>query len=209
MLIRQTYYMQKQQEIKALINEIITSLLEITEHYETYFKQPTKEMKETIIKNENYVDKNEKKIEESILEIFSLEQLTVEEIKWLLQMNRIIRDLERCGDYLINIITISDVIDMNEIGPVIKKFFAYEIDMMKWLQAGIQNDDVELLEKVIAHDEHVNQLNRKTYDTVATQLQEQEVSESKLKMVVVSRFLERLGDHLVNAAKAYRKTLNK
>lgn len=206
MLIRQTYHMEKQQEIKELIIEIIDNLLDITEHYEIYFNNPSKDIKETIIKNESYVDKNEKKIEEYILEIFSLEQLTVEEIKWLLAMNRIIRELERCGDYLINIITISDVIDMDEIEPMIKQFFVFEIDMINWLKNGIKNDDVTILENVIKHDKHVNKLNKQTYDDVASQLQEnKDVSESKLKMVVISRFLERLGDHLVNAAKAYVK----
>lgn len=206
MLIRQTYHMEKQQEIKELIIEIIDNLLDITEHYEIYFNNPSRDIKETIIKNESYVDKNEKKIEEYILEIFSLEQLTVEEIKWLLAMNRIIRELERCGDYLINIITISDVIDMDEIEPMIKQFFVFEIDMINWLKNGIKNDDVTILENVIKHDKHVNKLNKQTYDDVASQLQEnKDVSESKLKMVVISRFLERLGDHLVNAAKAYVK----
>lgn len=208
MLVRHTYHNEKQKEIKVLIKDILENLLEITDLYESYFKNPTNETKQQIINNERYVDKNEKKIEQYILEIFSLEQLTVNEIKWLLAMNRIIRELERCGDYLINVITISDVLDTKVLGPYVMEFIKYEKDMLNWLLVGICEDNIELLEDVIAHDEHINKLNKETFTDVASQINtNKEISESELKMVVIGRFLERLGDHLSNSAKAYIKTL--
>lgn len=208
MLIRQTYHTEKRDEIKSLILDIVNHLQSMTEHFEQYFKEPTKEAKEFILKNEKYVNKNEKKIEQYILEVFSLEQLNVHEIKWLLAMNRLIRELERTGDYLINIITLSNVVDTDILRPVIMEFFMYVKDMMQWLSEGIQQNDVNLLTKVVDHDRHINALNKEAYRDVASQLHDQKsVSEAELKSVVISRFLERVGDHLVNAAEEYLQTI--
>lgn len=80
--------------------------------------------------------------------------------------------------------------------------------MIAWLKSGIENDDIDELEKVITNDENVNQLNRETYDQLVTLINEKEtITESKLKTVIISRFLERVGDHLVNAARIYAKAI--
>jgi len=208
MLVRQNYYTEKRKEIKLLILEILNDLTEMTEYYDSYLKNPTEETKKIILKNESYIDKNEKRIDKHILEIFSLEQLNTDEIKWLLTMSRIIRELERVGDQLINIITISNVVDTDILRPLIKDFFEFEKDMIKWLAEGIETNNVLKLEDVISHDQHVNNLNKETYQTIASQLNDmQNVSESKLKMIIISRFLERIGDHLVNSARLYIKTI--
>ncbi|HLR09110.1 MAG TPA: phosphate uptake regulator PhoU [Bacillota bacterium] len=208
MLTRQNYYQEKRSEIKRLVLQILSDLAKMTDHFEHYLKQPTKENKNFILDNENYVDKNEKRIEKHILEIISLEQLDTNEIKWLLSMNRIIRELERVGDQLTNIITISDVIDTDVLRPTIKRFFHYEQDMIRWLTQGIETNDAAKLQDVIAHDEHVNHLNKETYQQLVDRINEkEELTESKLKIVIISRFLERIGDHLVNAARTYREMI--
>src|SRR5690625_1662161 len=153
MLVRQNYYTEKRKEIKLLILEILNDLTEMTEYYDSYLKNPTEETKKIILKNENYIDKNEKRIDKHILEIFSLEQLNTDEIKWLLTMSRIIRELERVGDQLINIITISNVVDTDILRPLIKDFFEFEKDMIKWLAEGIETNNVLKLEDVISRSE--------------------------------------------------------
>lgn len=208
MLTRLNYYEQRRSEIKWLVLEILDDLSGMTEHFDTYLKKPTDENRDFILKKENYVDKNEKRIEKYILEIISLEQLNTNEIKWLFSMNRVIRELERVGDQLTNIITISDVMDTDVLRPMIKRFFEYEKDMIKWLTEGIQTDDHEKLQAVISHDEYVNNLNKETYKRLVVLINEEErLTESKLKMVIISRFLERIGDHLVNVARTYNDVI--
>lgn len=188
--------------------DVIDELMEMTVHFKAYLKEPTKETKQFILKNENYVDKNEKKIESYILEIISLQQLDIHEIKWLLTMNRIIRELERVGDQLTNIITFSNVLDAEFLRPKIKPFFEYQREMMQWLKEGITSDQASKLQNVIEHDQHINILNKETYQQFVEKIHEQEkLTESRLKMVIISRFLERIGDHLVNAAKLYKKVV--
>ncbi|MDY0409418.1 phosphate uptake regulator PhoU [Virgibacillus soli] len=208
MLIRQNYYEEKRSEIKRLVLQIIDDLIETTDYYHEYLKTSSHELKEDILKNERYIDKNEEKIEQYILEIISLEHLDTMEIKWLFAMSRIIRELERVGDQFINIITLCDTTDSKNIRPMIKAFFEYEKDMMRWLRVGIAEHNVVKLEKVIAHDKNVNDLNKETYSHVVDLINEHEkITESNVKMVMISRFLERVGDHLVNVARKYKEVI--
>lgn len=206
MLIRKNYYDEKRGEIKRLVLEVLDDLVGMMDHFDRYLKTPTDENRDFILKNEYYVDKNEKKIEKYILEIISLEQLNKHEIKWLFSMSRIIRELERVGDQLTNIITLSGVVDTKVLRPIIQSFLNYETDMVKWLQEGIQDDNEERLQEVMSHDEFVNNLNKETYQSLVHLInQKEKLDESKLKTVIISRFLERIGDHLVNAARTYKK----
>src|SRR5690625_6765630 len=100
--------------------------MEMTEHFKLYLAKPTKENKKIVLKNESFVDRYEEKLKEDILEIISLQQLEIKEIEWLLMMNRIIRELERVGDQLTNIITFSDAIDISTLQEKTKPFRSEE-----------------------------------------------------------------------------------
>jgi len=206
MLIRENYYTTKREEIKTLTLSIIDHLLNMTNYYTAFLNNPTNKLRDHILKSESNVDQIERKIESYILEIISLQQLNTKEIKWLFAMNRMIRDLERIGDQLTNIITISESHDAKELKPLIREFFTYEQKMMHWLIEGINHDDAKVLSKVIIHDQYVNKLNKDTYQMLVRHIEgEKKMTESKLKMIVISRFLERIGDHLVNCAKTYKE----
>jgi len=124
-------------------------------------------------------------------------------------MSRMIRELERIGDQMTNIITISKLSDVKELQQMIRQFFHYIEDMMSQLKVGIEEENNEVLKTVIEIDKQVNTLNKNTYSEVATLINlEEPMTESKLKMVVISRFLERIGDHLVNAARIYLKVIS-
>lgn len=209
MLIRKNYYDEKRKEIKQRVLNVLKNLSIMTDHYSSYMEIPSDENREFILKTESYIDKNEQRIEENILEAISLQQLNLKEIKWLLGMNRIIRELERVGDQITNIVTISNVHDVRVIKPMIQSFFDYEQVMINWLIEGIENEDITVLKNVMDHDQYVNQLNKGTYKDLVDSINEQEtITESRLKMIIISRFLERIGDHLVNIARTYLDLLN-
>src|SRR5699024_6206647 len=149
MLIRKNYYDHKRDQIQHLVLEIIDHINQMMEQSDEFLPEPTKDNKDMILQTEAYIDDHEKKIETYILEILSLEQLDTSEIKWLFSMSRIIRELERVGDQLTNILTISDVVDTSEIRPKIRDFFNYEQTMTEWLTIGIQDEDTEKLEAVV------------------------------------------------------------
>lgn len=208
MLKRYNYYDGCRVKIKQIIIQTLDDLRTMKDYYLIYLKEPSMENKEHILRMENYVDKNEKEVEKSIQEVISIQQFDKVEIKWLFTMSRMIRELERIGDQMTNIITLSKLSDVKELQKVIQRFFHYVEDMMKKLKKGIEEDNSESLGTAIELDHQINKLNKNTYNEVVTLInQEGTMTESKLKMVVISRFLERIGDHLVNAAKIYLKVI--
>ncbi|GAB2537856.1 PhoU domain-containing protein [Gracilibacillus alcaliphilus] len=208
MLVRRNYHDQRRKQIKEEVLEILANINQMMQMFDNFLLHPTAENKNIILENEDFIDKHEKKTEKYIIEIISLEQLDTTEIKWLFSMGRIIRELERAGDQLANIVTISDMIDTVEFRPLVREFFHYEQEMINWLIIGINDDKEDKLEAVIHHDEHVNELNKETYQHMAKLIKKKaNFTENQLKMVIISRFLERMGDHLVNAARAYKETV--
>lgn len=208
MLVRSNYYNKRSSSIKLLILQTLDDLRTMKDYYITYLKEPSPENKEHILQLETYVDKNEKKVEKTIQEVISVQQLNKNEIKWFFTMSRMIRELERIGDQMTNIITISKLSDVKELRQIIQQFFNYVEDMMNCLKMGIEEDNSTSLETVIELDHQVNTLNKCTYNEIVTLINQKEpMTESKLKMVVISRFLERIGDHLVNAARIYLKVI--
>ena len=208
MLIRKNYYDYKRNKIENLVLEVIDHLNQMMEQSVDFLLEPSKYNKSTIMETEQNINYYEKKTEKNIMEIISLEQLDKSEIKWMFSMGRIIKDLERVGDQLINILTVSDMDDTNELRNTVSDFFKYEQTMIKYLSLGIKNDDQEKLKEVIEHDVYVNNLNKETFQEMVDLIEKESFTESKLKVVIVSRFLERVGDHLVNAAKLYKRSID-
>lgn len=208
MLTRQNYYDKQRAEIKSLVLLVLNDYKKMTKYCTDFLHEPSKENRELINEREEFAINRERQIEKTILDIISLEYLNNTEIKWLFAISRILGDLNRIGDQMSNIITITDVADADELATMIDAFFTYEKQMMEWLVDGIHSEDVSKLQNVITHDEFVNKLNKNTFKSLVQQINEkQAITESKLKMVVISRFLERIGDHLVNVAKIYSSVI--
>src|SRR5699024_9298066 len=100
------------------------------------------------------------------------------------------------------------VTDTDDLRPMIHQFFHYENKMLTWLKNGIWDDDFELLQQVIDHDQYVNRLNKNTYNELVFLINQQKtITESKLKTGIISCILECIVEHLVNASRIYLKVI--
>lgn len=208
MLIRKNYYSKRRYQIKEMVLEILVHLDQMVMKMSNYLSNPEDKTKEEIQTIEEQINSYENKIEKYILEIVSVVQLDTSEIKWIFSMSRIIRELERVGDQVINVLTVCHVLDTLELQESVNKFFEHELKMIQYLSEGIENDDIKKIEATISHDNYVNYLEEKTISNMISVINKGDAfTEGNLKMVMVSRFLERIGDHLANTAKAYQRTL--
>ncbi|HEY4599703.1 MAG TPA: phosphate uptake regulator PhoU [Cerasibacillus sp.] len=204
MLKRQSYHKMMRTQMKVAVLDILNHILKMTSDYLAYLAKPSDDKKALLLDQEKYIDQSEQKINDMILELITLQPLTKDDVKELFGIGRIAGQLERVGDQLINLLTISEGEDVEVLKPVVESFFKYEYDMMEWLLKGIKNEDAELLKKVIRYDEHVNKLNIGTYESLVHSVEEhQEITGSNLKTIIAGRFLERLGDYLVTIAKTF------
>lgn len=209
LLKRQNYFELKSQQMKEIILDVLERLLQMADQYTAHLEKPSDKKKAYILQVEQFVNQSEERVNDHILELLSLQPVAKDKVKELFGISRIAGLLERVGDQLINLLTISDGENAAELMPMIEQFFHYEREMMGWLIQGIEKNDRHLLELVISHDQYVNRLNKGTYQSVVHSVQEQEkITESNLKTIIMSRFLERLGDYLVTIAKIYHDFLD-
>lgn len=209
MLIRNNYYTQRRKRIKDKVLEITVLLKSMISKTGDFLLTSDKQLKLDINNIEDEVNKLEEEIESNILEIISLEQLDTNEIKWLFAISRIIRELERVGDQLINVVSISQVIGEEKIQPKIQNYFKQEKAMIELLYDGIYYEDKHKLNNVRLKDKFVNALDAETMQEMQATIENDiKISESQLKLVMASRFLERIGDHLSNVAKVFSQALN-
>ncbi|GGE26837.1 phosphate transport system regulatory protein PhoU [Pullulanibacillus camelliae] len=206
MLTRRNYYVDQKKQIEQVVLRMIDRLDTLMSQCMSYLSEPSKENQAFMLWTEDKLDAEEKEIENQILNVISVQNLDVIELKWLMTMSRIIRELERCGDQLTNVMTVCNITSIeSETTEVIERFFLHESGMVQDLKAGMLAKDGERLELLITRDEHVNRLNRETYKRMTHSMNENKLDATLgSKIIMMCRFLERFGDHLVNAGKLYK-----
>ncbi len=150
------------------------------------------------------VDRMEREIDELALDLLATEQPTAVDLRFILAVIRINADLERVGDQAVNIAR--RVMDLGTLPPAdlpvdIPKIAALAAAMVrKSLQAFIDRDQ-ELANQVLTMDDAVDHMNYEAFQVLGERIRsDPSVTQQALNALVISRNLERVGDHATNIA---------
>lgn len=160
-----------------------------------------KEKAAMVKKLDNEVDRLEADIEQKCLELFLLQNPVASDLRFVGSVLKIITELERVGDYGVNIANV--VIEMD--GPHIKPLV--DIPRManicqemlgKSLDSFINRDE-ELARETAKRDDEVDGI----YDEICAELlekieEDKTVIKKAIDLLFVGRYLERMGDHITN-----------
>jgi len=159
---------------------------------------------EKIIKSDFEIDEMEVEIEEECLKIIALHQPVAVDLRFLVAVIKINNDLERIGDQVVNI--------AQRIQTIAKKqrsdfHFDYsemaekaEI-MLKMSLDALVNFDTDAAFKVLTLDDEVDAIKNEAYHKIRDAIrQNPEDVEYLINLLLISRHLERLGDHATNIA---------
>jgi phosphate transport system protein len=159
------------------------------------------------IKKDKEVDQLDIQIEELCMKILALFEPKAIDLRYILSASRIIVDLERIGDYCVNIC--KEVIRLSKPGNELPiKPFA-EIQTMSNISTAMTRDvikayfdqDIELANRIIEEDDTIDKLHDQILTDLIIQQSEQVVAvEGILRLMVICRSLERIADHAVNIA---------
>ncbi len=159
---------------------------------------------EQVFKAEPQINRLEREIDQMALDLLAMEQPMAIDLRFILSVIRINADLERVGDQAVNI-----AVRVKEMGafanidlPVdIPKLAALSSAMVrKALQAFI-SADAELAESVLKLDDQVDEMNDAAFYALSTLIKEQPgLTPQSLNALIISRNLERVGDHATNIA---------
>jgi phosphate transport system protein len=159
---------------------------------------------ELVLLAEPAINRLEREIDEAAMDLLAMEQPMAVDLRFILSVIRINSDLERVGDQAVNIAV--RVQEMQEFPqaemPVdIPKLASLAAAMVrKALQAFIEGD-VEMARAVLSMDDQVDEMNSHAFQSLSALIREKpELTSQALSTLIISRNLERVGDHATNIA---------
>ncbi|RPI68153.1 MAG: phosphate signaling complex protein PhoU [Ignavibacteriales bacterium] len=159
---------------------------------------------ETVLEKEKKVDKYDVKIDKICQRIFALNQPVAMDLRLIMSALTINTNLERMGDIAVNIVENSKLLGKKpewinkthfaEMAKIVREMIRLSIDSF------IQ-DDARLAKKVIETDLTLDKYNKENHDILISIMKEDpENIQAAVALLVISRQIERLGDHATNIA---------
>lgn len=160
-----------------------------------------KEKAAMVKKLDNEVDRLETDIEQKCLELFLLQAPVASDLRFVGSVLKIITELERVGDYGVNIANIvmemegahiKPLVDIPRMANICQEMLGNSLD-------SFINRDEELAIETARRDDEVDSI----YDEICSELLEK-IEEDKtiikkaIDLLFVGRYLERMGDHITN-----------
>ena len=159
---------------------------------------------ELVLRSEPAINKLEREIDQMALDLLAMEQPMAIDLRFILSVIHINADLERVGDQAVNI-----AIRVREMGAFANIDLPVDIPRLaslasamvrKSLQAFI-DADAELAQSVLALDDQVDEMNDAAFTSLSALIRERpELTPQSLNALIISRNLERVGDHATNIA---------
>ena len=159
---------------------------------------------EEIIRKDQVVDAKEREIEDLCFRIILQQQPVARDLRQVSAALKMITDMERIGDHAADIseLTIAMAGTPYRLrGDNIKRMAAETIVMLLDAVDSYVNKDMEKARKVIAHDDVVDGLFVKVKaDLISVIRENPEYGEYAADLLLVNKYLERIGDHATNIA---------
>ncbi len=179
--------------VESMINYAIKSLVDRKE-----------ELIKEVYTHEDEVNKIQVEIDDKCLKLIALHQPAAQDLRFITAAMKINAELERMGDQAVNIADSSvkllkqpplkPLIDTPRMSELVKKMVKDSLD-------SFVKKDVELAKKVMATDDEVDDLKDQIFRELLTYMTGDSANISRaLELILISRHLERIGDHSTNIA---------
>jgi len=163
--------------------------------------QDAKLAKEVIAADEG-VNSLELAITDMCVLFIAREQPVATDLRWIVACLKAVSDIERIGDYAVHAAKrAKELSDEKYIKPLIDipKMLNLGADMLRDAVTSLVNADVDLARATAQRDEDMDSLNKQVYrELLSLMLEDKDNIKQATKLLFLSRFLERMGDHAVN-----------
>ena len=152
---------------------------------------------------EMQVDQYERDIERLCMRLLLMQQPVATDLRVVSSALKMISDLERIGDQAFDISDITKHVSFREYESKvhIKEMAKAAIGMVTDSVDSYVKKDVDLAKKVAKADDQVDALFLKVREElVALVRTNQDMAEGSLDLLMIAKYLERIGDHAVNVA---------
>lgn len=203
------------EQLKQLNNEMIQmgSLIEnaIQNAVRAFFDKDT-ELAKKIMDNDEVVDQEQKKIENICFQLLIQRQPVARDLRTITAALKMVTDMERIGDHAADISELTVVMaDHTEImnRDDIKKMSAEAVMMLLHAIEAYVERDMDKAKEVIAHDDVVDELFIKGKSELIEAISRNpDCGEYAADLLMINKYLERIGDHATNIAEWVIFSLN-
>ncbi|HET9490965.1 MAG TPA: phosphate signaling complex protein PhoU [Methylomirabilota bacterium] len=157
-----------------------------------------------VIDRDRQVNAYDVEIDEKCVELLALHQPTAGDLRFITTAMKIVTDLERIGDQAVNIA--QRALELNE-EPQLKPYI--DLPRMAQKAQGMVKEaldafvarDTELARQVCARDAEVDGIKEQVFRELLTyMMSDPKTIPRAIRLILVSRFLERVADHATNIA---------
>ncbi len=180
----------------SMCNEAIRNCINATIHHDLNLVEKTRDC-------EIALDKKEKDIESLCMKLLIQQHPVARDLRRISSALKMITDMERIGDQARDIAEISQYVDLSEFSTY-ENFTEMTKEVIKMVTNAIDSfitGDVQLAKKVIENDDVVDGLFNTIKNDVVQMVKQRDRDEEKcLDLVMIIKYLERIGDHATNLA---------
>ena len=157
-----------------------------------------------VIQGDEAVNDFQIEIDDRCFKLLALRQPMATDLRLIMATTRITSDLERVGDLAVNIAeAASRYLQHPPVKPLVDlpKMSGLAQQMLRDALASFVSSDVALASDVLQRDDILDDLKRQVFQDLLTHmLNNAEIVPPALDLVLISRHLERVGDHATNIA---------
>jgi phosphate transport system protein len=193
------------QELQVLEGDLLNMgnvVSEMLEKAIVALKERDVELAEKVINMDDEVDDYNLNIENKCLQLIALQQPMAKDLRIIAAALKIITDIERCGDYIVDIAKTAKVLSEKELfKPLIDipKMAKLVEDMLKDALTGFVEKDINLIQKMIDEDDEVDHLYKSLYDEIISYVEKDpSLTKQAVHLLMICRCLERIADHITN-----------
>ena len=191
-------------EIEEINQQILRMSVIVEENIQKAIKalknQDPKLAKE-VIATDGEVNAFELTITDACVRFIALGQPVATDLRWIVACLKSVSEIERIGDYAVHAAKRArDLADEKYIKPLvdIPKMLALGAEMLRDAVNSLVNADPVLAQATAKRDEDMDNLNKQVYRELLTlMLEDKDNIKQATKLLFLSRFLERMGDHAV------------
>jgi len=194
-----------EQELKDLEDQVMAMGLTVMEMLKESMKAFQKEddkLADRVIAMDDKVDKYNNDIETKCLQLIATQQPMARDLRFIASTMRIISDIERMGDYIIDVTKfakrlmgkprLASASDIPKMAELVQS-------MLRETLEAISKKDMGMITKMIEDDEKVDAALRNMFDSVLLEIEKKPLAAREaIYQLLMSRYLERVADHITN-----------
>ena len=157
---------------------------------------------EKVMKNDDKVDELNKRIEEQCLKFMAMESPVATDLRKIFTTSKIVTDLERIGDYAVDICKITKRVELEPIGEECEPIWEMVDILINMIGKSIEafmSGNVDDAYEICKMDDKVDILYRALFTDMLKKMSKDETMINRgAQILFASKYLERVGDHITN-----------